>query len=130
LNIGINTPSAISPEKFNVSAKLTYGTPTNPTMISTPVASSQHSVKNEIIAPAAAPSTIASVSPSQPISTLNMPPLPQLSLVSTPSPSNMENDNVNFVIDIPLYNDQPNIASAAADNSSTHSASPSNVGSM
>jgi hypothetical protein len=39
----------------------------------------------------------------------------------------MENDNVNFVIDIPLYNDQPNIASAAADNST---ASPSNVGSM
>jgi hypothetical protein len=130
LNIGINTPpSAISPEKFNVSAKLTYGTPTNPTMISTPSASSQQSIKNEMIAPAAAPFTIASVSPSQPISTLNMPPLPQLSM---PSPSNTENNNINLVIDVPMDNDndQPNFAVAAADNSSTHSASPSNVGSM
>lgn len=134
-NIGMNTP-AISPEKFNVSAKLTYGTPTNPVMISTPAASSQKSIKNEIIAPAAAaaPSVSASVSPSQPISTLNMPPLPPLSMVSTPSSSNPENNNVNnnvnLVIDVPIDNDQPNIAVAAADNSSTHSASPSNVGNM
>jgi len=126
-NIGMNTP-AISPEKFNVSAKLTYGTPTNPVMISTPAASSQKSIKNEIIAPPAV--IVASVSPSQPISTLNMPPLPPLSLVSTPSPSNTENNNVNLVIDVPIDNDQPNIAVAAADNSSTHSASPSNVGNM
>jgi hypothetical protein len=133
-NIEMNTP-AISPEKFNVSAKLIYGTPINPPAISTPATSSQQSIKNEIIAAAsvgapAAPFTIASVSPSQHISTLNMPPLPQLSLVSTPSPLT-ENNNVNLVIDIPLDNDQPIIASAAAaDNSSTHSASPSNVGSM
>ena len=133
-NIEMNTP-AISPEKFNVSAKLIYGTPINPPAISTPATSSQQSIKNEIIAAAsvgapAAPFTIASASPSQPISTLNMPPLPPLSLVSTPSPST-ENNNVNLVIDIPLDNDEPNIASAAAaDNSSTHSASPSNVGSM
>jgi hypothetical protein len=127
----MNTP-AISPEKFNVSAKLIYGTPINPPAISTPAAaaaSSQQSIKNEIIDPPAV--IVASVSPSQPISTLNMPPLPLLSLVSTtPSPST-ENNNVNLVIDIPMDDAEQNFAVvAAADNSSTHSASPSNVGSM
>ena len=119
-NFEINTP-AISPQKFNVSANFTYGTPINPNMISTPATSSQQSIKNEIIAPPA-----ASASSSQHISTLNIPALPSLSLVSTPSPSNTENNNVNLVIDVPMDNDndndKPNIV-AATD-------SPSNVGNM
>ena len=86
------------------------------------------SIKNEIISLPAV--IVDSVSPSQHISTLNMPPLPSFSLVSTPSPSNAENNNVNLVIDVPVDNDQPNITVAAADNSSTHSESPSNVGNM
>ena len=132
LNIGMNTPSAISPHKFNVSANLTYDTPTNPTMISTPAASSQQSIKNEIIAPPPAASIIASASasasPAQHNLTLNIPALPLLSSASTPSPSNTENNNVNLVIDVPMDNAEPNIAvAAAADNLS---ASPSSVGNM
>ena len=125
LNLEIDTPS-ISPEKFNVSAKLTYGTPTNPTTISTPAASSQQSIKNEIIAPLPAPThsiiASASASPAQHNLTLNIPALPSLSMQS---PST-ENNNVNLVIDVPMDNAEPNIV-AATDNLS---ASPSNVGSM
>ena len=125
LNLEIDTPS-ISPEKFNVSAKLTYGTPTNPTTISTPAASSQQSIKNEIIAPLPAPThsiiASASASPAQHNLTLNIPALP---LLSMQSPST-ENNNVNLVIDVPMDNAEPNIV-AATDNLS---ASPSNVGSM
>ena len=126
LNLEIDTP-AISPEKFNVSAKLTYGTPTNPTTISTPAVLLPHLNQNEIIA--LPPVIVSSASSSQPISTLNIPALPSLSSASTPSPSHTENNNVNLVIDVPMDNDhdQPNFAVAAADNLS---ASPSNVGSM
>ena len=124
-NFEINTP-AISPQKFNVSANLTYGTPTNTNMISTPATSSQQSIKNEIIAPLPAPThsiiASASASPAQHNLTLNIPALP---LLSMQSPST-ENNNVNLVIDVPMDNAEPNIV-AATDNLS---ASPSNVGSM
>jgi hypothetical protein len=56
-----------------------------------------------------------------------MPALPPLSSVSTPSPSNIENNNVNFVIDVPQENAQVNIVAAYADNLS---ASPNTVGNM
>ena len=118
-NFEINTPS-ISPDKLNVIANLTYGTPMKPTTNSTPASVLPHSNQNEIIAS-------ASASPSQLISTLNMPALPPLSSVSTPSPSNIENNNVNFVIDVPQENAQVNIVAAYADNLS---ASPNTVGNM
>ena len=121
-NFEMNTP-AISPEKFNVSAKLTYGT-----TISTPAALFPHSNQNETIAPAPAPAPAAhaSSSPSQAILTLNIPALPQLSSASTPSPStennnDNHNNNMNLVIDIPVDDD---IQNTAASNS------PSNVGNM
>jgi hypothetical protein len=130
-NLEMNTP-AISPEKFNVSAKLTYGTPINATTKLTPTAVLSHSNQNEIVpAFVSAPAPNASsVSPSQPISTLNIPALPSLSSVSTPSPST-ENNNVNLVIDVPIDNAQPNIAvAAAADNLSASPSSVSSVGNM
>ena len=124
-NVEMKTPS-LSPQKFNVVANLTYGTPTNPTTISTPAALFHHSNQNEIITlPPVVASPSPSPSPSQPISTLNMPSLPA---ISTPSPSNTENNNVNLVIDVPMDNVEPFFA--VPDNSSTHSASPNDVGSM
>ena len=119
-NFEMNTP-AISPEKFNVSAKLTYGT-----TISTPAALSPHSNQNETLAPAPAPAPApASSSLSQPILTLNIPALPQLSSASTPSPStennnDNHNNNMNLVIDIPV----DDIQNTAASNN------PSNAGNM
>jgi hypothetical protein len=119
-NFEMNTPS-ISPLKFNVNANLTYDTP-NLSTVSRPAA--LHSPQNEITVPVH--HTV--VSPSNSISTLNIPQLPQLLSMSTQLHSNSENNNnnVNLVIDIPVDNAQPNIAAAASDNSF----SPGNMGSM
>lgn len=125
-NFGGNTPS-LSPHKFNVVANLTYDTPNNLTMISTPVPELSSS-NNKIIVPA-----VASHPPPS-ISNLNIPPLPQLSQPANPSPSpspssTENNNNMNLVIDIPLDNAQPNNPNPT-DNSSTHSNSPGNLGNM
>jgi hypothetical protein len=129
-NFGGNTPS-LTPHKFNVVANLTYDTPNNLTMISTPLPELSSS-NNKIIVPAVA-------SHPQSISNLNIPPLPQLSQPANPSPSpspsstennnNDNNNNMNLVIDIPLDNAQPNNPNPT-DNSSTHSNSPGNFGNM
>jgi hypothetical protein len=127
-NFGMSTPS-LSPQKFNVIANLTYDTPNHITAAAVASSSSIKSPKNETITP-------ASASQPQSISNLNIPELPKLlhtpkPLSPSPSPSpsssskenNNNNNNVNLVIDIPIDN-------AVADNSSTHSMSPSNVGNM
>jgi hypothetical protein len=123
-NFGMKTPSLSSPQKFNVVANLTYDTPNQVTTVTS--SSSINSPKNETI-------TSASASQSQSISTLNIPELPKLLQTPKPSPSfstenNDNNNNVNLVIDIPIDNAESNFA--VADNSSTHSMSPSNPGSM
>ena len=123
-NFGMKTPSLSSPQKFNVVANLTYDTPNQVTTVTS--SSSIKSPKNETI-------TSASASQFQSISTLNIPELPKLLETPKPSPSfstenNDNNNNVNLVIDIPIDNAESNFA--VADNSSTHSMSPSNPGSM
>ena len=97
---GMNTPS-MSPQKNNVNGIFTYDNLNiNTKNISTPTESSHQSI-------------IASA----PITTLNIPALPQL--------IQENNNSMNLVIDVPMDNTQPNIA--GADNLS---ASPSNAESM
>ena len=106
---GMNTPS-ITPQKNNVSAILTYDNPNNTNTISTPAAYSHQPIKNEIIVPASALPIYTPV--------LNIPALPQL--------INVNNNNMNLVIDVPVDNAEPNIA----DSADNLSASPSIVGNM
>jgi uncharacterized membrane protein YgcG len=106
--IGMKTPSVSSPQKYVVSANLSYD--------------DDVTIMKTITTPARLKTTT-------PPFKLQLPPLSQHS----PLTQNIDNNNVNLVIDVPEDEELENqivVQPNPSDNASTHSTSPSNVGNM